>query len=159
MRNLPHEIQALKDALNGLLANLDTAQNHLNQGKQQWAEDELENVYWQLFKLAEQSDSLRQLIAEGERKARTQTTQETRASLAPQGETMAHFEFDETQLSQDEKQQLEQMARFYAISKQDAVLLIMNQHLGGYIAQHFNYLLEHNAYFSDYIERQGGKDE
>lgn len=70
-RNLYKEINDLKNALNDALSDLFVASNHLHNDRTQWAEDELENVYFQLFKLAEKSDKLKALIAEGERKAKS----------------------------------------------------------------------------------------
>ncbi len=69
-RNLSNEITTLKAALKSLLDDLSAAEIYLNNDRTQWAEDDLEDVYFQLFKLAEQSDKLKALIAEGERKAK-----------------------------------------------------------------------------------------
>lgn len=71
---------------------------------------------------------------------------------------MPNLTLDYTALSLIEKLQLDQLARFYAISHAETALLISQQHLGGIIAQHFEYLAEHNPYFSDFIERQGGEN-
>lgn len=58
-RNLSNEITTLKAALKSLLDDLSAAEIYLNNDRTQWAEDDLEDVYFQLFKLAEQSDKLK----------------------------------------------------------------------------------------------------
>lgn len=58
-RNLSNEITTLKAALKSLLDDLSAAEIYLNNDRTQWAEDDLEGVYFQLFKLAEQGDKLK----------------------------------------------------------------------------------------------------
>lgn len=70
MRNLSKEIDILHEEIDSLIDCLIFADIALQNGDKQEAENQIETVYWQMFKRAQDSDKLKALLAEGERKGK-----------------------------------------------------------------------------------------
>lgn len=69
MRNLSKEIDILSEDIDFLIECLFSAEKARKNGDEQEAENQIETVYWRMFKRSQDSDLLKALLAEGERKA------------------------------------------------------------------------------------------